>query len=79
MIGETSALAPLLAEFGQKAELGAVSFDAVVVVQLAVAPLTTAEVQPAGSTGEDTASKFCVNVCAGIALPRDSTNVAEPS
>ena len=57
MGGETSSLTPAAVASGEKAELGAESLDEAVVTQFVSEPLLV-EVQPPGSAGAATLSKF---------------------
>ena len=61
--GETSSLMPTLAGSPEKAELGALLFVPVVVTQGVWTALAVV-VQPEGSAGAVTPSKFCVKIAA---------------
>src|SRR5258707_13562610 len=68
--GERSAFSPKLAESAIKAAFGAEELLAMVVTQLAWAPLTTVLLQPEGSDGVATESKFSDSGVAGARTPR---------
>src|SRR5882672_2827329 len=73
-------LSPRNAGSGAKAEFGAVWFVVVVVIQ-AVWPPVAVAVQPAGSEGADTLSKFSANVLAwpSVKLKTKVPKFAAPS
>src|SRR5262245_46800341 len=81
MTGESSSFRPTKPDSEEKAALGDVSLEAVELTQLVCSPVAEV-VQPAGSEGAFTLSKFSENRVTGWPIPKEKETVprfCEPS
>src|SRR5215469_4659357 len=78
MIGETNSVCPTDPASGTKAELGLLEEKPLVLVQAALKPEVTAVVQPEGSAGAVTLSKFSEKLVVLIVAPSRMVKLTVP-